>query len=213
MSSFFLVLTGPPGAAHPRASGFFEIKLDTFRRPCYDLFMSELNRIADEYLRSLGVEPPAVEDAAPKAFEVLPLAADPLPRRVTLSRALGAPYGKGIAKIPDSPTTRHALAFHPRNEAVPASAEFADRHIRDHKLEQRSARGEERTAMKIPQVAIFEGTRNCQIGNLNRFLRRTDITVKNIFTSAAATARTCYHYTTIWYEIEESNVPKPQEQE
>jgi hypothetical protein len=78
--------------------------------------MSELNKIAREYLESLGVEVPAVQDAAPKTFDTQdrrnkavpapPAAA--APRKVTVTRALGAPCGKGIAKIPDSPTTRHA---------------------------------------------------------------------------------------------------------
>lgn len=87
--------------------------------------MSELNKIAREYLESLGVEVPAVQDAAPKTFDTQDRRnkAVPAPRKVTVTRAMGAPCGKGIAKIPDSPTTRHAQVTVTR--AIPVTIDRA----------------------------------------------------------------------------------------
>ena len=64
--------------------------------------MSELNKAAQDYLDSLGIEVPHVEDAAPKIFDTQdrrnkvvpqpPPKIRPYSRKVTMTRALGAPY-------------------------------------------------------------------------------------------------------------------------
>jgi hypothetical protein len=102
--------------AVPRAiSPIFSPKkvLDTHRHPCYRPFrfeterirVSEINRIANEYLRSLGKDVPAVEDSSPKTFQVKPVeetVAPPDLRQVTVTRALGAPYNlPDKAKLPE----------------------------------------------------------------------------------------------------------------
>lgn len=56
--------------------------------------MSDLNKAAQDYLDSLGLEIPHVEDAAPKTFDTQDRRnkAVPAPRKVTVTRALSAPY-------------------------------------------------------------------------------------------------------------------------
>jgi hypothetical protein len=67
--------------------------------------VSEINRIANEYLRSLGKDVPAVEDSSPKTFEVKPIEevkAPPARRNMTMPATLGAPYSlSDNAKLPE----------------------------------------------------------------------------------------------------------------
>lgn len=81
--------------------------------------MSELNKAAQDYLDSLGLEIPHVEDAAPKTFDTQDRRNKVVPQPNPQFR----PYSRQVT------VTR----------AIPASAAIADRHIRDYKLEQRSA--------------------------------------------------------------------------
>ena len=83
--------------------------------------MSDLNKVAQDYLDSLGLEVPHVEDAAPKTF-------DTQDRR-----------NKVVPQLQTKPQFRPYTRQVTVTRAIPASSEFADRHIRDYKLEQRSA--------------------------------------------------------------------------
>ena len=62
--------------------------------------------------------------------------------------------------------------------------------------------------MKISQVAVFEACNERQTWEANAFMKRMDITIKQVSVSAAGSAHGYRNYITVWYEIEETNLPK-----
>ena len=108
--------------------------------------MSELNKIAREYLESLGVEVPAVQDAAPKTFDTL-VATGPKVKGWESANANGKPIirnGRGPLtdngrRLLTEDLRRNKVVPAPRQvtvtRAIPASAGIIQQHIRDVKAE------------------------------------------------------------------------------
>lgn len=100
--------------------------------------MSELNKIAQEYLESLGVEVPAVQDAAPKTFDTL-VATGPKVKGWESANANGKPIIRNGRRLLTEDLRRNKVVPAPRQvtvtRAIPASAGIIQQHIRDVKAE------------------------------------------------------------------------------